>query len=165
MRRACKAFPFTSSRTSARPPPPHVLLTALGACDAFVSHSSCDPPSLKFDALRRWAETETATTEGTTPRLWLDRLCLDAFASTVPLEITVPLLPIFAAGSRQMLALVGSSYPSRLWCVLEVFVFLQVRACPRHATTHPPMHTKDPSLVLTLLPTTSSSSARLTLTP
>ena len=124
-------------------PPPHVLLTALGACDAFVSHSSCDPPSLKFDALRRWAETETATTEGTTPRLWLDRLCLGAFASTVPLEVTVPLLPIFAAGSRQMLALVGSSYPSRLWCVLEVFVFLQVRACPRHATTHPPMHTKD----------------------
>ena len=114
-----------------------MLLTALGACDAFVSHSSCDPPRLKFDALRRWAETETATTEGTTPRLWLDRLCLDAFASTVPLEVTVPLLPIFAAGSRQMLALVGSSYPSRLWCVLEVFVFLQVNQASQQLIFEP----------------------------
>jgi len=33
------------------------------------------------------------------------------------------MLPVFLAGCRSVLALVGDTYISRLWCVMELFVF------------------------------------------
>merc|ERR1712050_407627 len=35
-------------------------------------------------------------------------------------------LPIFLAGSRQLLVLCGPSYLSRLWCIVEIFTFMHV---------------------------------------
>ena len=35
-------------------------------------------------------------------------------------------LPVFLAGCKQLLALVGPSYTSRLWCVMEIFVFVRM---------------------------------------
>jgi hypothetical protein len=34
-------------------------------------------------------------------------------------------LPIFLAGCRQLLILAGPSYAARLWCAMEIFVFVR----------------------------------------
>ena len=36
------------------------------------------------------------------------------------------MLPIFLSGCRKLLILAGPTYCSRLWCVLECFVFLKM---------------------------------------
>jgi hypothetical protein len=40
-------------------------------------------------------------------------------------------LPVFLSGCSTLLVLYSDTYLSRLWCVTEIFVFLQVRLCAR----------------------------------
>ena len=40
------------------------------------------------------------------------------------------LLPVYLAGCRKLLILAGSTYTSRIWCVMEIFTFLQVGKSP-----------------------------------
>ena len=135
------------------------VATPLGECDAFVSHSSQDPPQDKYDALQRWALDRSSGTNGGgdgsdgggdsdapggsnrrdrpdhgsnggdasdgMQSLWIDRICLEALESSP--ATTLPLLPIFVASCRQLLAIAGPSFSSRLWCALEVFAFVQMR--------------------------------------
>ena len=35
-------------------------------------------------------------------------------------------LPIFLAGCKQLVVLAGTTYPSRLWCVMELYVYLRM---------------------------------------
>ena len=35
-------------------------------------------------------------------------------------------LPIFLAGCRQLLVLAGPTYPTRLWCAMEIFIFIRM---------------------------------------
>lgn len=35
-------------------------------------------------------------------------------------------LPVFLSGCQSMIVLTGTSYATRLWCVLEIFVFLRM---------------------------------------
>lgn len=36
-------------------------------------------------------------------------------------------LPVFLSGCQRLLVLLGSTYCSRLWCVMEMFVYVQMR--------------------------------------
>jgi hypothetical protein len=106
--------------------------TPLGEADAFVSHSSGDDPDEKYSALEQWAHdgTQAAGMQA----LWIDKLCLRM--KHTPAAI-LPLLPIFVAGSKQLLALAGSTLSSRLWCAMEVFTFMQVRRGGQNVTVVP----------------------------
>ena len=58
--------------------------------------------------------------------LWIDRACLPPGNVSVGLTC----LPIFVAGSRRLLVLAGTTYSSRLWCAMELWMFVQMEvAC------------------------------------
>ena len=52
-----------------------------------------------------------------------DKACID---QSKDIAVGIRALPIFLAGSRQMLVLAGKTWASRLWCVMEVFAFLKI---------------------------------------
>ena len=39
---------------------------------------------------------------------------------------SLPCLPIFLSGCKELLVVAGDTYTSRLWCVMELFTFLKV---------------------------------------
>ena len=36
-------------------------------------------------------------------------------------------LPVFLSGCKQLLMMVGKTYMSRLWCVMEVFIYMRIK--------------------------------------
>jgi len=87
----------------------------LGQVDAFVSHSWSDDGSVKFAKLHEWANGETRM-------VWLDKACIDQ----LNINDSLACLPVFLAGCKQLLVLAGPTYASRLWCVMELFVFVKM---------------------------------------
>jgi len=90
-------------------------------CDAFVSHSWHDNGSQKWDTLKAWCE-HFERKENRWPQLWLDKVCIDQ----QNIDADLKCLPIFLAGCEKMLVLAGSTYTSRLWCCVELFVYMQM---------------------------------------
>ena len=70
--------------------------TKLGACDAFISHSSVDDSATKYAAIRRWA-IEFKKKHQRWPRLWLDKACI----KKNDISNDLLCLPIFLAGRHQ----------------------------------------------------------------
>ena len=52
----------------------------------------------------------------------IDKACIDQ----EDIERSLSFLPVFLAGCQTLLVLAGPTYTSRLWCVVECFVFLKV---------------------------------------
>jgi hypothetical protein len=88
-------------------------VTALGDCDAFLSHSWYDDPEPKFAALQAWSDS-FCRSHGRAPRVFFDRLCIDQ----AKIEQSLTFLPIWLAGCDKLLVLRGPTYLTRLWCVL-----------------------------------------------
>lgn len=93
----------------------------LGGCDIFMSHSWHDTPSVKWEALTKWAANFEAT-NGRELILWLDKACIDQ----QNIEASLACLPVYLAGCQQLLVLAGKTYIERLWCVVEVFTFTRM---------------------------------------
>lgn len=93
----------------------------LGRCDVFVSHSWHDEPQAKWDALMDWCE-EFKQRHGRSPMLWLDKVCIDQSN----IEADLRCLPVFLASCRTLLVLAGSTYLTRLWCALELYVYVEL---------------------------------------
>ena len=93
----------------------------LGECDAFVSHSWGDAGDAKWAALSRWAEDFRARYHRS-PTIWLDKACIDQN----DIDNSLAFLPIFLAGCKRLLVLPGATYTSRLWCLMEMFTFVQI---------------------------------------
>lgn len=95
--------------------------TSFGNIDAFVSHSWQDDAENKFNALQKWREDFKGKYQRE-PRLWIDKFCIDQ----KNIEENLACLPVCLAGCKSMLVLFGPTYSKRLWCVMELFVFLQM---------------------------------------
>ena len=93
----------------------------VGEVDAFVSHSWSDNAHRKWRALQTWRNEFRARAQDE-PTLWLDKGCIDQDN----LDVALMCLPVFLAGCRRLLLLVGETYMQRLWCVLELFVFMEM---------------------------------------
>ena len=91
----------------------------LGQVDAFVSHSWHDDSDLKWEQLQAWGEEFRRTHGGREPMVWIDKYCLDQ----ENLNEGLMCLPVFLAGCNSLLVLAGRTYPRRLWCVMELFIF------------------------------------------
>ena len=91
------------------------VATKLGDVDAFASHSWSDEGSAKFDKLHDWAG-------GQSRLVWLDKACIDQ----LDIEASLACLPVFLAGCKHLLVLAGRTYASRLWCVMELFVWTKM---------------------------------------
>jgi hypothetical protein len=95
----------------------------LGDCDAFLSHSWHDDGKLKWNALKSWCENFESTHQRP-PLLWLDKVCIDQNDVHEDLKC----LPIFVAGCNKMLVLTGQTYTNRLWCCVELFIYMTMFA-------------------------------------
>eukprot|EP00520_Triparma_pacifica_P001181 CAMPEP_0118637044 /NCGR_PEP_ID=MMETSP0785-20121206/2946_1 /TAXON_ID=91992 /ORGANISM="Bolidomonas pacifica, Strain CCMP 1866" /LENGTH=528 /DNA_ID=CAMNT_0006528211 /DNA_START=94 /DNA_END=1676 /DNA_ORIENTATION=+ len=96
--------------------------TKLGACHAFVSHSWSDDGLKKYQVLSAWARDYASKHNGNVPTIWFDKACIDQD----DIESNLLCLPVFTSGCKNLLILAGNSYVSRLWCIMEVFVFLRM---------------------------------------
>lgn len=92
--------------------------TALGDCDAFLSHSWHDDTVAKWAAMTTWCNNFTRE-HGRGPRLWIDKMCIDQQNIAADLEY----LPIALAACVTLLVMAGPTYIERLWCVMELYVF------------------------------------------
>ena len=88
----------------------------LGEVDAFLSHSWHDDAVSKYAALQDWGAAKTS------PTIWLDKACIDQSN----IEANLQALPVFLSGCKELMIVAGQTYSSRLWCVMEIFVFLKM---------------------------------------
>jgi len=89
--------------------------------DAFLSHSWQDACGRKWEALQAWRKSFKAHHQRE-PRLWIDKYCIDQ----QNIEHSLMCLPVFLASCHTLLIIAGETYFDRLWCVEEVFVYLQM---------------------------------------
>ena len=97
----------------------------LGEIDAFLSHSWKDEefwPGKKYEALERWAAANEAKNQGQGPTIWLDKMCIDQN----DIDAALACLPVFLSGCKGMLVIAGPSYTTRLWCIMEIFTYIQM---------------------------------------
>jgi hypothetical protein len=87
-----------------------------GRIDWFISHSWHDDCSQKFAELTRLA-SEFKRKHRRFPTVWLDKTCIDQSSISDSLKC----LPIFLQACDAVVALVGETYFSRLWCVWELY--------------------------------------------
>jgi len=95
--------------------------TRLNKCDAFVSHSWSDCAPEKWAALQTWRD-DFKSSKGREPCVWFDKCCLDQ----TNIEADLRCLPVFLSGCKRMVVLCGVTYLTRLWCVIELFTFVQI---------------------------------------
>ena len=88
----------------------------MGEIDVMLSHSWHDDPGAKWAALQAFAR-DFHRREGRYPTFWLDKVCIDQG----DIEGCLKSLSIYLMGCRTTLALVGDTYMTRLWCVLELY--------------------------------------------
>lgn len=55
-------------------------------------------------------------------KVWLDKCCIDQN----DIEANLMCLPVFLAGCNRLLVLSGETYLQRLWCVMELMIFLEM---------------------------------------
>jgi hypothetical protein len=92
----------------------------IGECDAFFN-SWHDNAQQKWETLSNWSwEFERNNTHS--PRLWLDKVCIDQKNINADLQC----LPIFLAACNILLVISGRSDTSRLWFCVELFVYVQM---------------------------------------
>eukprot|EP00927_Polykrikos_kofoidii_P050825 TRINITY_DN4469_c0_g1_i10.p1 TRINITY_DN4469_c0_g1~~TRINITY_DN4469_c0_g1_i10.p1 ORF type:complete len:638 (-),score=52.65 TRINITY_DN4469_c0_g1_i10:179-1900(-) len=89
----------------------------LGDCDAFISHSWHDNGLQKWEVLRSWCDNFVEA-QGYQPRLWIDKCCICQNDIATDLRS----LPVFIAGCKTLLVISGPTYPTRLWCAMELLV-------------------------------------------
>jgi len=90
-----------------------------GDLDAYVSHSWQDRSDEKWAALQGW-RSRFKREHGREPRVWLDKFCTKQY----DIDVSLMSLPIHLAASERLLILAGETFVTRMWCVMEIFVFL-----------------------------------------
>lgn len=98
--------------------------------DAFVSHSWHDDSKSKWAALQEWRAEFKLRNRGKEPKVWIDKYCIDQR----DIEANISSLPIYMAGCRTLLLLVGDTYLTRIWCTVELFVFMAMGGKPDRIT-------------------------------
>merc|ERR1712137_224396 len=63
---------------------------------------------------------------GREPIVWIDKYCIDQTQVAEDLLC----LPVFLAGCQELIILYGDTYLERLWCIMEVLVFLYMGGAP-----------------------------------
>ena len=89
-----------------------------GECDAFVSHSHQDDADAKLAAIQELDQDLL----GEDKTIWLDTACM----IRGEIDESLRCLPVFVSGCKNLAVLIGPTYYRRLWCILEVFTFVQL---------------------------------------
>merc|ERR1719502_1885445 len=87
-----------------------------------MSHSWHDNADEKWQTLQSWLHAFKKQNDGAEPTLWIDKYCIDQNN----IADSLLCLPIFLSGCSALLILCGKTYLQRLWCLIEIFVFLEM---------------------------------------
>ena len=89
---------------------------------AFISHSWRSDGAAKWALLQSYREAFKRGSGGREPTIWFDKACL------LPddLDTQLALLPVFVASCKSFVVVLMPSYLERLWCVVELFVWMHV---------------------------------------
>ena len=109
------------------------LATHLGSVQFFVSHSWRDNASTKWAALRKLCEDRAIADDGGEPLLWIDKCCIDQRDIANNLRC----LPVFLSGCERLVIMLGKTYLTRLWCIVEIFVFVHMGGKPSNIVILP----------------------------
>lgn len=90
-----------------------------GEIDRFFSNSWHDDGAIKYAKLETYIRTFTHV-YGREPTFWIDKVCIDQDDLSTGLKV----LPINLMACKGVLMALGPSYPSRLWCVWELFTLM-----------------------------------------
>ena len=101
-----------------------------GKIDFFISHSWSDDPLLKFEALQRVGNQFRKEHRGREPIVWLDKICINQ----TQIDDDIRCLPVFLMSCQKLLVLCGKTYLSRLWCLLELYIFFSMVKDAVHQT-------------------------------
>merc|ERR1712039_296957 len=74
-------------------------------------------------ALQQWS-LAFYRRHGRPPTFWFDKCCIDQ----TDIQRDLQCLPVFLCACNSLLILDGSTYSSRLWCVLELYVYFLIRS-------------------------------------
>ena len=96
--------------------------TSVGEVDGFLSHSWRDDAALKWQAMQKFKRDFEARNDGAEPKCWLDKACIDQSGD---IDASLKVLPIYLLASKMFVVFAGSSYTTRLWCVVELFSYLR----------------------------------------
>merc|ERR1712176_1440115 len=94
----------------------------LGEVDVFLSHSWHDDSEAKWKSIQFWRKAFKERNDRE-PKFWIDKYCIDQDQITDSLSC----LPVWLAGCKHVVAFVGPTYLERLWCVMEIFVFVEMQ--------------------------------------
>ena len=104
----------------------------LGEVHGFISHSWSDDAAAKHAQLNgEWGAAVRASTGGSA-LVWLDKACIDQ----TDIAANLLALPVFLSGCQKLLMLVGPTYITRLWCVMEVFIFMRIKDVGAAGSAH-----------------------------
>ena len=87
-----------------------------------VPHSWSDDPAKKWELLTSHSDGFKQTRDGRAPLLWLDKACLNQ----EDIAGSLSHLPVHMAGCKALVIVAGPTYTSRLWTLLELFVWLSM---------------------------------------
>merc|ERR1712107_256660 len=87
--------------------------------DLFLSHSWHDNAEWKWRTLQGYV-TNFIRVRNRWPTFWLDKVCIDQRSIRDGLRV----LPVMVSSCERVLVLWGDTYPSRLWCIWELFTLL-----------------------------------------
>ena len=104
----------------------------------FLSHSWHDDGPSKFGKLMEWA-TAYERIMGASPKLWLDKACIDQ----QNISENLASLPCFLAGCSSLLVVCGPTYLTRLWCLLELYTYVFMGGAMDRVTVLPLCQTWD----------------------
>ena len=82
-----------------------------------------DDPHEKWAMMQAWRARFKAE-HSREPLVWLDKACIEQG----DIDANLMCLPVFLAGCSTLLVVYGPTYLSRVWCVTELFTFLQMGA-------------------------------------
>jgi hypothetical protein len=101
----------------------------IGDIDFFISHSWSDDPRKKVDVLNKFGAAFYQK-HGRMPYAWLDTLCIDQNNRTEDIQC----LPAYLMSCNDLLVLCGPTYATRLWCLMELYIFIAMTARGRSSS-------------------------------
>merc|ERR1712137_929224 len=75
----------------------------------------------KWKEMQKWRR-EFIMTNGREPLVWIDKYCINQ----QQIEQSLACLPVYLAGCSTLVIFCGETYLQRLWCVVELMVFLEM---------------------------------------
>jgi len=99
-----------------------------GHVDAYLCHAWKDDAPVGHRLVSEWCEAFEEV-HGHPPTVWLDKCCIPQCDQEHAAE-AVQCLPLYLVGCQSLVLVHSPSLPLRLWCIMELFIFIHMAPQP-----------------------------------